>query len=158
VFSTDVELTKVTDMKTFLFTWYISVVAAILCLLPGFVAVKKMKSVREEIQSVIRSWDDLALVKAAINLNMLMGVVFIAEVALCVCLLGYFRISDSVSLRAAAAHAMTFSSVLLISARYFRKAENDFRRIRVESNDPQIASRLERWLKQWKEPRLRLPD
>ncbi len=145
-------------MKTFLSTWYISVIAAILCLLPGFAAVKKMKSVQEEIQSVIRSWDDLALVKAAINLNMLMGVVFIAEVALCMCLLGYFWISGSVPLGAAAAHSMAFSSVLLISTRYFRKAENDFRRISVESDDPQIASRLDRWLKQWKEPRLRPPD
>jgi hypothetical protein len=122
------------------------------------VASQKKRSVKNEIQSTIKSWDDLGLVKAAMNLEMLVSVIAVAELAIFVCLLVYLLIQGVISLRAVASHLMLLAVGCSMSIPYFRKIENDFRNIRVESDDPEIAATFERWLKQWKELRLKLPD
>jgi hypothetical protein len=133
-------------MQTYISTWYISVLAAILFIVQGFVTSLKLKSVSKQIGSTIKSSQDLALIKTAINLNMLMSLIGLIELVLYMGLLGYLVATSVISLSAAAAHSMLFALACFASVPYFKKTENDF------------ASTFETWLKQWKQRRLKLPD
>jgi hypothetical protein len=145
-------------MQSFLSTWYWTVVAALLCIGPAFAVTLKMKSTKEQINSTIRSHEDLMIVKQIINLSMITSVAMVVEIVLCVCFLVYCCLSGRIPLSAVPGHLMVFSLVMFIATPYFKKTEGDFKKIKIESDDPEIAQTFQRWLIQWRQARLKLPD
>ncbi len=143
---------------TYLRTWYISV---------GFIFVAgvlhvwctvALKATSARLGGAIRDGGDLAAVRSAINLSMALAIVYLALYVVMIALLIYLIAARGMSIRTAALHLLIFGLVTFPISLLTKSAEKAIRTLRVESPDRAIADSFKRWLVQWRQARLKLPD
>lgn len=138
-------------------TWYLSAVPVFIFLKTARVGARRLRSAIAELDSVVETSADLRVVRDAINLNMRLAVLLAAEVAATFCGWALAALSG-VGPETVAIHMLIFAAASVAGWLPNRRVEREFRALRVTSADPSVALTFGRWLKQWREVRLRLPD
>ena len=105
----------------------------------------------------IRSRQDLLAVRGAINLSMRLAVIYIALFILFILLMG-LSIARGGSLGQAALCLLIFGVVTLPVGLIGKSYEKKIKSLKVETDDPEIAEKFQRYLKQWNEARFGLSD
>lgn len=118
---------------------------------------RKNAQVYEQTRGVIRTRQDLLAVKMAINISMKLAVIYIVLFVLFVWVLG-FSVARGGSLGEAAFFLFVFGIVTLPVGLIGKTYEKRIKTMQVQADDPQIAERYQLYLKQWNQPRWKLPD
>ncbi|UCF70533.1 MAG: hypothetical protein JSW49_10100 [candidate division WOR-3 bacterium] len=118
---------------------------------------RKNADVYERTRGVIKSRLDLMAVKAAINLSMKLAVIYIVLFVLFIIVL-VISVARGGSLGEAAFSLFVFGIVTLPVGLIGKTYEKKIKTLQVQTDDPQIAEKFQLYLKQWNEPRWRLPD
>jgi hypothetical protein len=139
-------------------TWYLSVGVGVVYLLLALINGAKIKSVVEETGCSIRYDRDLQLVRDAINQNMMWAMGVIVSYILVFVTLWYKVATGGLKLSAAGFHFSALALITYVVGRYSKKLERELKNLRVISSDPKICDTYRRWVRQWDEPRFRLPD
>jgi hypothetical protein len=121
------------------------------------ISVRSIQQVSEKTKGLIRSRRDLLLVRSAINMSMRLAVVYIGLFVLFVVLLAVF-VGRGTPIVRAGLSLFVFGIVTLPVGLMGKKFEKRIRSMKVETDDPAIAETFERWLIQWNQARLQLPD
>ncbi len=121
----------------------------------GF-SIYKIESLIRRTNGKIRSRMDLNEVKAVININMMMAVVYIALFVLLIIIL-FFRFIGGQPFQAIGV-LFLFGIITLPVGLIGKGFEKKIHSMEVESTDPELKQKFERYLVQWKEARFRLPD
>ena len=119
-----------------------------------FYAVSKIKNALEETGGMIMSINDLEIVKDVINLNMKLAVYYIVFFVLLIVVLGVLALNKL--FKEAVLILFLFGVITLIVGLWGKTYENKVRNMEVKTDDPEIKSTFERYLKEWGEPRLQL--
>ena len=144
-------------MEDLLLNWKLAALPTLLSLAVGFAGTRRLETVLNDLGGAIRTRSDLAALRAAINLNMALAL----SLAL---IYGLYFVTLLVHLFTARIMLATFIvynalmplAGALCTRLYFRRVEERARNLSVSNHDPQIEADYRRWLKQWREPRLRL--
>lgn len=128
--------------------------SVLVALIFHFYAVSKIKTALKETGGMIMSINDLEIVKDVINLNMKLAVYYIVFFILLVIILGVLALNKL--LKEAALILFLFGVITLIVGLWGKTYENKIRNMEVKTDDPEIKSTFERYLKEWGEPRLQL--
>jgi len=119
-------------------------------------SIMKIQSLTGKMGGRIRSRMDLNEVKAFINLNMKMAAVYIGLYVLLIIMLVLMffggRRTDAVLV------LFLFGIMTLPMGIAGKRFENKIRNLDASALDPALKQRFERYLVQWKEPRLTLSD
>ncbi len=144
-------------MNSFLATWYCSIVPALAASAMQWYSIYKQKQVMADLGGRLTSPKDLHPVREAINLSMIMAVIYMALYAGLG--LGYIllKLSGFFSWPVMAAHLMVFGLLTLPIALWAKAVENRFKAMEATTDDPQLSETFQRYLQQWTEPRLKLP-
>lgn len=118
---------------------------------------RKNAQVYEQTRGVIKSRLDLLAVKAAINLSMKLAVIYILLFVLFIFVL-VVSVARGGSLAEAAFSLFIFGIVTLPVGLIGKTYEKKVKTLQVQADDPQIAEKFQLYLKQWNEPRWKLPD
>jgi len=118
--------------------------------------IAKIKTVMQKTNGTINSLHDLHLVKEAINLSMKLAVYYIIFFILLIIVLAVLVLNRM--LGQAALILFLFGIITLIVGLIGRTHENKIRKMEVKSDDPELKETFERYIKQWAEPRLQLPE
>ena len=119
--------------------------------------IRKTVRVCCEIRGAIRSRADLARVKQVINLSMGLAIAYIVLVAIYIILLVVF-VRRGTPLAQVAISLLVFGAATLPMGLIGRRFDKRIRSLRVESDDPDMADTFARYLIQWNQPRIQLPD
>ena len=142
----------------FIDSWFLSVAPIIIMAAMHICNMKMMNKADAALNGVIRSRQDLELVRDAINVSMILAMMFIAMFVILLlagaCLIFFKQMHFLVF----AAHIFIFGVVTLPMGLFGMTREKAIKNLCVESTDPEIAEKYARYLKQWKEPRLTLAD
>jgi ABC-type bacteriocin/lantibiotic exporter with double-glycine peptidase domain len=117
-------------------------------------AVSKIKFVLKETSGTIMSINDLELIKEVINLNMKLAIYYIVFYVMLIVVLG-IMVMNKLFLEVILI-LFPFGVITLVIGLMGKKYENKIRNMEVKSGDPKIKETFERYLKEWKEPRLQL--
>lgn len=118
--------------------------------------IAKIKTVIQKTNGTINSLNDLHLVKEAINLSMKLAVYYIIFFILLIVILAVLVLNRM--LGQAALILFLFGIITLTVGLIGRRYENKIRKMEVKSDDPKLKETFERYIKQWAEPRLQLPE
>lgn len=136
----------------------ILVPAALYCAL-ALAGSRKLEVAYESLRGRITSEEDLRVIKRAINLNMMLAVVLTAFVGVYIGVMFYLAFTGHVFYLTAAVYIpMLTTAGLLCSLLYGGKIEKRVKEMSVTPEDPRIEETYRRWVRQWDETRLRLPD
>lgn len=120
-------------------------------------SMRKNIEVYDRIHGVIRSRQDLVLLKQAINLNMQLAMLYIGLFIAFIIVLVVMVLSGR-SFMTAVLMLFIAGVVTLPLGLIGKKYENKIKSLKIEGEDPELARIFTAYLKQWNEPRFRLPD
>lgn len=144
-------------MEEILGNWHYAVVPTLVYCGVGFFGTLRLDSTLDRLGGAIRSRGDLASLRGAINLNMVLALSLLAIYVVYFVALLALLFTGRLSLPT----FVVFNCFLplagkLCSALYFERVERRARSLAVANSDPEIEATYLRWIKQWGEPRLRL--
>jgi len=139
-------------------TLYIPVISIAIALAMCFASMFRQGRVMEELGGKISGHQDLTPVKDAINLSMILAVAYMGLFGVMILLLGFLFANGTISFFAATTHLFLFGVVTLPFGLWSKVVEKKFRAMEVTAADPSVAETFQRWLVQWNEARLKLPD
>lgn len=145
-------------MDLFLSTWYLSVAPTALYIFIALSGVFKTRQTAREIGHAIRCESDLSLVKSAINLNMMTAIIMLGICAVYIVSFWLMIFRGYLNMPAYLLHQAVFVAANLGFRPYLRRCEMELKTLSVINQDFRLVTTYRRWLKQWNEPRLRLPD
>ena len=96
--------------------------------------------------------------RGAINLGMILAVLYIAMYVVMILMLICFVAARRMSLTTACAHFFVFGVGTIPFGLITKSFEKPIKRLHVEADNSRIAEKYEEFLVQWQEPRLKLPD
>lgn len=118
---------------------------------------RKNALVYSQTRGVIKSRQDLQMVKKAISLSMKLAVIYILLFVLFILLMG-LSVARGGSLGQAALCLFIFGIVTLPLGLIGKSYEKRIKTLQVEADDPQIKEKFRQYLKQWNEARFGLSD
>jgi glucan phosphoethanolaminetransferase (alkaline phosphatase superfamily) len=121
-----------------------------------FYAVSKIKFVLKETGGTIMSMNDLELVKEVINLNMKLAIYYIVFYVMLIIVLGILVLNKLII--EASIILFLFGVITLFIGLWGKTYENKIKNMEVKAGDPEIKKTFERYLKEWKEPRIQLSE
>jgi hypothetical protein len=145
-------------MESFLATWYCSIVPALIAAVMQWISVSKQKQIMAELGGRITSSRDLRPVREAINLSMILAVVYMVLYGGLGLVLVLLMLSGFFSPLVMGAHLLVFGVITLPIGLWAKTVENRFKAMEVSPDEPDLLETFQRYLKQWNEPRLRLPN
>jgi glucan phosphoethanolaminetransferase (alkaline phosphatase superfamily) len=119
-------------------------------------SVSKIKFVLKETGGVIMSMNDLEMVKEVINLNMKLAIYYIIFYVILIIVLSIMVLNRL--LAQAIFILFLFGVITLIIGLSGKTYENKIKNMEVKAGDPEIKKTFERYLKEWKEPRIQLSE
>ena len=122
-----------------------------------FYNTSKTRELIKRTGGVIRSRNDLLLVKEIINISMQLAIYYIALSILFIAVLG-FLVIKGYSFFSAIGQLFIFGIVTLPMGLVGKHYEDKVRQMEIQSSDPALQETYQRYLIQWKEPRFKLPD
>ncbi|MFY9226141.1 MAG: hypothetical protein WAQ98_25925 [Blastocatellia bacterium] len=142
--------------NNFINSWYISLFNFAVWFLITLQNIKNISFVRRTVGDTIKTQDDLAMIKKAINFNM-MGAIFIMLFS-ALYFLFLFAIFPKIFGYSASIHVLLFSIIAINFAIVNKFYDTKLRTFKVDSKDSKIAQTYETWIIQWEEARFKLPD
>jgi|GEM_PF-2882554 hypothetical protein len=140
-------------------TWYIVVSAAALYGLVASLGTWRLDASFKPLNGTFKSYDQLESVKGSINLNMTLAILLLVYAGMYLFFLMAMVGIGTLSFFTATIYMATFSLAGFLCAKlWFLKVEKRAKATQVVSEDPRVRQTWERWLKEWKELRLRLSD
>jgi hypothetical protein len=133
--------------------WVVIVIAGLM----HFYNTSKTKELLKRTGGIIRSRNDLLLVKEIINISMQLAIYYIALSIMFVAVLG-FLVIKGYSFFSAIGQLFIFGIVTLPMGLIGKHFEDKVRQMEIQSSDPLLQDTYNRYLIQWKEPRFKLPD
>jgi predicted membrane-bound mannosyltransferase len=119
----------------------------------------KLEGTYKSLKGEIASEEDLAVMKCAINLNMTIAIAIFVFIGLYILVMFYLAFNGYVTLLTTAVYIPLLTTAgMVCSLLYARKIEKRAKNMIVTAENPHIFNTYKRWVKQWDEPRLRLPD
>jgi len=143
---------------TYAETSYLSVIPIIISIILSLINMSKMSKTSTSLKGTIRYKQDLALVREAINVSMILAIVYLAVFGIMIVMLAYFVVARGMFIITATTHLFIFGIVTLPVALIGKSFEKKIKSLPVETDDPEIADKYQKFLVQWNEPRLKLPD
>lgn len=139
--------------------WPLVVVPTILYCVLVLLASRKLEATYQRLGGRISSEEDLGVLKKAINHNMTLAIIVIVIVLVYLGAIFYMAYAGYFTFLTAAIYMPILPVAgFLCSLLYTKKIEKRAKNMTVTADDPQILETYRRWVKQWDEPRLRLPD
>jgi hypothetical protein len=140
-----------------LLNWHYAVLPTLAYCAVGFLGTRRLERTLDALGGAIRSRADLAALRGAINLNMALALSLLALYGAYFVTLLFLLFTGRLSLPV----FVVFNCFLplagkLCSAAYYERVEARARSLAVAHPDPEIEATYLRWIKQWREPRLRL--
>ncbi len=145
-------------MDPWLSTWYLSAIPVVIVYIIMVFVIAKTKATADEVGQTIRSIKDLDILKPTIDLNMKAAIILIATYLLYILAVAYFVFIEGMSLRVVSGHLFIFAITIIPIILYGKNVESTIRNLKLETDDPEVVETFHRWLKQWDQPRWRLPD
>lgn len=142
--------------NNFINSWYISLFNFTVWFLVTLQNIKNINFARRSIGDTIKTQDDLAIIKKAINFNM-MGSIFIMLFSVLYFLFLY-AIFPKIFTHSPIIHILLFSIIAINFAIVNKFYDTKLRTFKVDSKDSKIAQTYETWIIQWEEARFKLPD
>lgn len=144
-------------MEDILLNWKLAALPTLLNLAVGFVGTRRLEAVLNRLGGAIRTRSDLAALRAAINFNMALALLLALIYGLYLAALLFHLFTDRILLATFIVYnAFMPLAGALCTRLYFQRVEERARNLSISSPDPEIEADYRRWLKQWREPRLRL--
>jgi hypothetical protein len=137
--------------------FYVLILFILLAVIMHVLSMRKNIEVYDRIHGVIRSRQDLVLLKQAINLNMQLAMLYIGLFIAFIIVLVVMVLSGR-SFMTAVLMLFIAGVVTLPLGLIGKKYENKIKSLKIEGEDPELARIFTAYLKQWNEPRFRLPD
>ena len=120
---------------------------------------RKLEKTYRRLGGKITSEEDLAILKRAINLNMMLAIFLMAFAALYFGIMFYLAYIGYITPLTAVLYSPLLGFAgLACTLVYGKKVENRAKNMNVTAENAQIFETYNRWVRQWEEPRLRLPD
>lgn len=129
----------------------------VLAVIMHIFSMRKNIEVFDRVHGTIRSHQDLGLVREAINLSMQLAIVYIAAFIVFIVVLVGMVLSGG-SFMNAVLVLFIAGIVTLPLGLLGKKYEKKIKSLQIETEDTELARTFARYLKQWGEPRFRLPD
>ncbi|TES90492.1 MAG: hypothetical protein E3J87_09905 [Candidatus Cloacimonadota bacterium] len=140
-------------------TWYLTVIPIFIAVIMHISNMNRMKSTYRELNGgVIRTRENLKLVRDAINLSMMLAIIYISMFVILFLTIAFFVFSRKILILTGGGHLFVFGIVTLPLGLWGRTAERLIKTLKVESEDPVIEKKYKQFLMQWEQPRLKLPD
>ncbi|THB69651.1 MAG: hypothetical protein D6E12_04375 [Desulfovibrio sp.] len=146
------------EMNTFAQSWFISVVPSVLADAMLVLSVIKTTGVLARLNGEISGHSDLSLVRGTINLSMLLAIIYLVLVAGALVALILSVTIWNMPIFLASCHMGLFGILTLPLGFIGKEQEKKVRKLEVTAQDPDVAETYERWLVQWNQPRIQLPD
>ncbi|MCA1613448.1 MAG: hypothetical protein LC800_04665 [Acidobacteria bacterium] len=144
-------------MEDILLNWKLAALPTLLNLAVGFAGTRRLETVLNRLGAAIRTRSDLAALRAAINLNMALALLLALIYGLYLAALLFHLFTARILLPTFVVYnALMPLAGALCTRLYFRRVEERAQNLSISSPDPEIEADYRRWLKQWREPRLRL--
>lgn len=144
-------------LATYAQSWFVSAVPTLLAFVMAAATTFRNMGVLRELGGEIRSFDELELLRPAIDLSMILAIVYLAMGALFVgALVACVTLTD-MSIDLAALHLGIFGVVTIGPSLWARTKEKALRKLEVTAQDPDVEATYRTWLVMWNQPRLRLP-
>lgn len=144
--------------ENFAGTWYLSVIPVILAVVLSAIANNRLSRTARELGGHIRTRADLPAVKAAINLNKSLAMVYIlvwlGQIVACV----LAAIKGVTTIRGAFGHVFVFGVVTLPFGLWSKSVETRFKNMHVDPADPYVGHTWQRWLVDWKKAGFTIKD
>jgi hypothetical protein len=120
---------------------------------------RQLEKTYQRLRGEITSEEDLMILKRAINLNMMVAIFLMAFAALYFGIMFYLAYTRYIAPLTAVLYSLLLGFAgLACTLLYGRKIEKRVKNMTIMTENPQILETYIRWVKQWDEPRLRLPD
>jgi hypothetical protein len=141
-----------------LHTWYLSGVPFILAVAMSVASNAKFNGILRDLGGTIRSQVNLAAVKEGINLSMMLALAYIGVWVAMLVVTGIYVVSGRTTMQGFVGHVFAFGVATLPFGLWSKAVEKRFKAMKVEATDPAVEETWRRWLKEWGQARLRLPD
>ncbi len=143
-------------------TWFLSVGAGIMIAVMLWLNVRKRQDFIRETGGVLRTREHLKKLRDTIHYNMKSAIIFIVLFAVSMAIIifytkGRYPLSPSRAF-VTGNHFMILGIFSLIASQISRVSEKKLKRLKVDSTDPVIETTYKRWLKEWRQVRLKLSD
>ena len=139
-------------------TWYLSLVPVALAVLLSVIANNKLGQTVRDLGGRIRTRADLPAVKAAINLNKSLAMVYIlvwlGQIAAC----ALAAMKGFTTVRGAIGHVFVFGVATLPFGLWSKSVESRFKSMHIDPSDPYVGQTWQRWLVDWKKPGFTIKD
>ena len=144
-------------MDEILLNWKLAVLPTLVYCAVGFAGTRRLEITLNALGGAIRSRSDLAALRGAINLNMALALSLALIYGLYFSLLLFQLFTSRIPLPVFIFYNAFMPLTGAVCSRlYFQRVEERARKLTVFAGDPEIEETYRRWLKQWREPRLRL--
>ncbi|MCK4526790.1 hypothetical protein KAW18_05415 [candidate division WOR-3 bacterium] len=120
-------------------------------------SISKIQEVCRKTNGVLRSRQDLLLVKNLINLSMRLAILYIVFFVLFIIMLVIF-VKNGTPFGQAMLNLFIFGVITLPVGLFGKKYENKIKTMEVQSVDLEIGRKFRQYLTQWDEPRFQLSD
>ena len=144
-------------MEEILLNWKLAALPTLVYCAVGFAGTRRLEATLNDLGGRLRSRSDLAALRGAINLNMALALLLALIYGLYFMLLLFHLFTSRIPLATFIVYNAFMPLTGAVCSRlYFQRVEERARKLTVFAGDPEIEETYRRWLKQWREPRLRL--
>jgi ABC-type bacteriocin/lantibiotic exporter with double-glycine peptidase domain len=146
-------------MDDLLTHWPLMVIPAALYCALIVVGSMKLDATYKSLGGRIASAQDLATMRRAINLNMTLAISLFVFIAIYIVMMFYLAYTGYVKPMTAVIYIPLLTTAGHVCSHFYaRNIERRAKNMSVTADDPRVFNTYRLWVKQWEEPRLRLPD
>lgn len=146
-------------MDDLLTNWPLVAVPTIVYCVVMVIGSRKLDATYQSLNGRISSRDDLMIMKKTINRDMTLAFILIIFVLVYISGMFYLAFAGKFTLLTTAIYVPVLTTTAFIcSLFYTRKVEKRAKNMSVTAEDPSVLETYRLWIKQWSEPRFRLPE
>lgn len=145
-------------VMNFIENWFFSVIPIFIAIMMFAFNSSKMAGAYNAVKGVIRTRQDLDIVRDAINVSMILAIIYMAMFAILIIIGLIMIIGKNIHPLVFFAHLFFFGLVALPMGLIGKTFENRIKNLKVESTDPYLKEKFQDYLVQWNQPRLKLAE
>jgi len=145
-------------VMNFMENWFFSVIPIFIAIMMFAFNSSKMASAYNALNGVIRTRQDIGIVRDAINVSMILAIVYMAMFAILIVIGFIMMVGRNIHPLVFFAHIFLFGLVTLPMGLIGKTFENRIKSLKIESTAPYVEEKFRDYLIQWDQPRLKLSD
>ncbi len=146
------------QIDQFGYAWYFTFLAIISAYAINITGIIKMKSTREKLNSFLRSYQDLMLLKKTLKINVMLAILLVSIFLVYVGIFVYLFFAQDMRLSSITEHGFAFGVLTLPAGFITKRFEKPLKTLTVQSDDPVVKENYERIIKAWGKPGFKIPD